>query len=812
MPAPCRSPFVAASLLFAASCSLAQAGGRTLTDADYRLAESRMSYNVNPLIAHTVARPTFLAGNRLWYRDASPARAVYTLVDPGTKTVSPAFNHAAVAAAILAAIPDAKPAPDPAHLHLDGLELLDLDATGHPRTLEFAVSGKKLRCTVATASVASGTATCALDAAAERKTQPGTRRARAASVTSPDGTQAAFLRDWNLWLRDTKTGTETQLTHDGIPDFGYATDNAGWTHSDNPILVWSPDSKHIATFQQDQRKTGMMYMVPVTNRHPQLEAWHYPLVGDKDVTMIERVSIDVPSGKVVRFKMPPDQHRSTICDDVSCSGGWDDVEWAPDSKSLAFVSTSRDHKEEWLRVANTGTGDIREIFHETAPFYFESGMDRVNWHYLPESNEFLWFSERSGWGQMYLYDLKSSQLKNQVTAGDCNVLKVLSVDAIARRFLYLAAGKDPARNPYFESLHAVDFAGKHDTLLTPDDATHAVTLSADGSLFVDIASTPATPQVATLRDTKSGRLVMPIAQQDLSALVATGWKPLTPFTVKARDGRTNLYGYMFKPTTLDTTRKYPIVDYIYPGPQIGSCGGRDFSATHGDNQALAELGFIVVCLDGIGTPSRSKTFHEGVYAADPADNTLPDQVAGIKELAAKNSFIDLDRVGIWGHSGGGNATATAMLRYPDFFKVGISESGNHDQRQYEDDWAEKWAGLEIVKPDGTSNYDSQANQNSASNLKGHLLLAHGTMDDNVPLNNTLLLVDALEKANKDFDLVLYPNAHHGYGEASQYMMRRRWDYFSRYLAGNTPPATYQMKPSAEAMRAAQGPDSSEALE
>ncbi len=801
-----RLTFLAAALLLAAPLSPAQTTGRTMTDADYRLAESRLSYSVNPLIAHTVARPTFLAGNRLWYRDASPARVTYVLVDPATKTVSPAFDHTALAAAILTAVPDAKPAPDAAHLHLDGLDLLDLDATGHPKTLTFAVSAKKLRCSVSTTSITSGTATCALDPDPISKAQPGTRRARAASVTSPDGARAAFLRDWNLWLRDTKSGVETQLTHDGIPDFGYATDNAGWTHSDNPILLWSPDSKHIATFQQDQRKTGMMYMVPVTNRHPQLEAWRYPLVGDKDVTLIERVVIDIPTGNVVRFKMPPDQHRSSICDDVSCSGGWDDVQWAPDSNSLAFVSTSRDHKQEWLRVANTRTGDVRDVFHETAPVYFESGNNRVNWHYLPDSNEFLWFSERSGWGQMYLYDLKSGQLKNQITTGDGNVQQVLSVDPKARRLLYLAAGKDPARNPYFESLHAVDFAGKHDILVTPDDATHAVTLSDDGSVFVDIASTPASPQVTTLRDTKSGKLLMPIARQDLSALVSTGWKPLTPFTVKARDGKTDLFGYMFQPTSLDPTKKYPIVDYIYPGPQIGSCGGRDFSATHGDNQALAELGFIVVCIDGIGTPSRSKAFHEGAYAADPADNTLPDQVAGIKQLAGRYPFIDLDRVGIWGHSGGGNATATAMLRYPDFFKVGISESGNHDQRQYEDDWAEKWAGLEVVKPDGASNYDGQANQNYARNLKGHLLLAHGTMDDNVPLNNTLLLVDALEKANKDFDLVLFPNAHHGYGEASQYMMRRRWDYFSRYLAGNTPPAAYQMKPLADAARAAQGPN------
>ncbi len=773
----------------------AQQPGRVLTDADYRLAESRLSYKTDPLIAHTVARPEFLPGNRVWYRDASPTgdgtqvRATYVLVDPATKTVSPAFDHAAVARAIAAANPG-KPAPVASDLHLDDLQMLDQDSSGHPRALTFTSDGQRLRCGL------TGGASCAVNTAIETGPQ-----AEPPSVVSPDGTHAAFIRDWNLWLREVKTGAERQLTRDGVPDFGYATDNAGWTHSDKAILVWSPDSKRIATFQQDQRKTGMMYMVPVTVGHPVLEAWRYPLVGDKDVTMIERVVIDVPSGRVVRFKMPPDQHRSSICDDVSCSGGWDDVEWAPDARTIAFVSTSRDHRDEWLGVADAATGDVRTVFHESAPKFFESGDERVNWHYLPESNEFLWFSERSGWGQIYLYDLKTGALKNQITTGDGNVTQVLSVDRKARRLVYLAVGKDPAEDPYFENLYTIDFSGANGRRLTPADADHSVTISGDGSMFVDIASTPTTPQVTTLREMQRGAEVMPIAQQDLSALVASGWKPLTTFTVQARDGKTTLYGYMFKPTNFDAGKRYPLVDYIYPGPQIGSCGHRGFSSAHGDDQAVAELGFVVVCIDGIGTPSRSKAFHEGVYAADPSDNTLPDQVAGIKQLAAKFPFLDVDRVGIWGHSGGGDATAAAMLHYPDLFKVGIAESGNHDQREYEDDWAEKWAGVEVRDANGASNYDAQANQNFAKNLKGHLLLAHGTMDDNVPMNNTLLLVDALIKANKDFDLLLIPNAHHSYGEASQYMMRRRWDYFVRYLGSDTPPHEYLMTPWAEVLKA-----------
>jgi dipeptidyl-peptidase-4 len=277
--------------------------------------------------------------------------------------------------------------------------------------------------------------------------------------------------------------------------------------------------------------------------------------------------------------------------------------------------------------------------------------------------------------------------------------------------------------------------------------------------------------------------------------VAAGWQPPLPITVKARDGVTDLYGLMYKPTNLDPSRKYPIVNHIYPGPQTGSVGGRAFNAARGDAQALAELGFVVVEIDGMGTPWRSKKFHEAYYG-NMGDNTLPDQVAGMKELAARYPWIDLDRAGIYGHSGGGYATADAMFRYPDFFKVGISEAGNHDNRVYEDDWAEKWQGLLEKKTDGTTNYDNQANQLQAKNLKGKLLLAHGTMDNNVPPNNTLLVVNELIKANKDFDLLMLPNRGHGFGNES-YMVRRRWDYFVKYLLGAEPPREYQMHSPAD---------------
>jgi len=438
---------------------------------------------------------------------------------------------------------------------------------------------------------------------------------------------------------------------------------------------------------------------------------------------------------------------------------------------------------------------VRDVLHESVPTYFESGNGAVNWRYLPQSNEVLWFSERNDWGNLYLYDLASGKLKHAVTSGSGNVTELLRVDPATRTLWFRGVGRETGGHwdPYYQAFYKASLDGGAPQLLTPEIADHKVALSPDGRYFVDAYSTPVAPPVTVLRRADTGAIVTTVAKADITRLQAAGWTPPTPIMVKARDGRTDLYGLMFKPSHFDPARKYPIVDYIYPGPQTGSVGSRSFAAARVDHQALAELGFVVIAIDGLGTPWRSKSFHDA-FGGDIGDNTLPDQVAALRELGKRYPWIDLDRVGVWGHSGGGYATADAMFTYPDVFKVGISESGNHDNRNYEDDWAEKWQGLETRGKDGASNYDAQANQNRAANLKGHLLLAHGLMDDNVPPSNTLLVVDALVKANKDFDLVVFPNAHHGYGVDAPYMMRRRWDYFVRWLLGAQPPAQYTMTP------------------
>lgn len=605
------------------------------------------------------------------------------------------------------------------------------------------------------------------------------------AVLSPDGKRAAFIRDWNLWVRDVSNGQEKPLTTDGVKDFGYATDNAGWVTSDRAILLWSPDSKKIATQQQDERKVGDMFLIEMKAGHPNLKAWKYPLPGDSVVQMLTRVIIDVDAVKVTRLQLPPEFHRGTIGDNITMA----DYNWSPDGSQLALASTSRDHKQAIIRVADAQTGAVRTVFEETVPTHFES---RTGWRVLWATKEIVWYSQRDDWGQLYLYDLTTGKLKNKITSGDGPVTQIVRIDETSRTVWYAAFGREKGQDPYFAHYYKSGLDGKTQLSLTPDVGDHTMQLSPSGKHFVDTYSSPDVPPVVVLRDA-TGKLLLPLEKADISKLVATGWKPPIPIKVKAADGITDLYGMMFRPTNFDPSKKYPIINNAYPGPQSGSVGSRAFTAARGDKQALAELGFIVVSLDGRGTPGRSKSFHDAYYGRMGRDNTIPDQIAGMKDLATQYPIIDIEKAAMWGHSGGGFITADALFRFPDFFKVGIAESGNHDQRVYEDDWGERYQGLMEKTPDGKDSYDIEANQTFAKNLKGHLLLAHGTMDNNVPPYNTLLVVDALIKANKDFDLIMLPNQPHGYGTMSNYMMRRRWDYFVKYLAGGDAPKEYEIK-------------------
>lgn len=771
---------LAAATFFVSTAATAQQRP-ALTTEDYARAERAMGYNTQALVDHNAGQPHWLANDRFWYRVMTAQGSEFIIVDPARKTRTVAFDHAKLAAALAAASGKIYEAGQ--------LPFRSVDFSPDEKGFAFAAGGQSWNYDITSGKVSPGTKPAApLNANGDNE------------ITSPDGKLAAFIKEYNLWVRDTKTNLLNQLTTDGAKDYGYATDNAGWTHSDKPVLRWSPDSRKIATFRQDQRTVGDMYLVTTNVGKPTLKNWKYPLPGDKDIATIERVIIEVNPAKVVRFQLAPDPHRGSLSDDISSSGTFDDVDWSADGSQLAFVSTSRDHKEEKMRMADATTGAVRDIFSETVATQYESGQGAINWRYLPKTKEVIWYSERDNWGHLYLYDAGSGKVKQQITKGDFVVTQLLRVDEQKRQLYFLADGREPG-NPYFTHLYRIGLDGKNLTLLTPEAGNHQVMLSPSGRYILDTYSQPDKPGATVLRGA-DGKLISTLEKTDISRLTATGWKAPTPITVKGADGQTDLFGLLFTPSTLDPAKKYPIINYIYPGPQGGGVGSWSFASARGDNQALAELGFVVVVIEGSCNPLRSKSYHDGCYG-NMAENTLSDQVTGMRQLATRYPYIDLDRAGIWGHSGGGYATAAAMFRYPDFFKVGISESGNHENRNYEDDWAERYLGLLKTNPDGTTSYDNQANAAFAKNLKGKLMLAHGLMDDNVPPANTLLVVEALTKANKSYDLVVFPNAAHGYGAYSPYMTRRRWDYFVQHLAGAEAPHDYEMQPKPDPRNAVQ---------
>lgn len=765
----------------------------SVTFEDYRRAEGMLAQNMAPLLVGEIRSHAWQEDERLILRQRTAAGSEYLLVDPSAGQRAPLFDSARLADLLRLRLSEkaqreSEKAPGPKGIEaIDGADLdlraLELEGT----SLAFTFRGDRFA--------------LALESYLDRE---------AALVLlslpppneflSPDGKRAAFIRDFNLWLRNTTNDAEVQLTFDGQEHYGYATNSAGWIQDPGPVLLWSPDSKKIATFRQDSREVKTLTLVETAVGRGDVKTWKYPLPGDEHVFMLERVVIHLePEPQLVRLDLPPEPQRSTTTDHIAGRNGeFLDVVWSRESDALAFVSSSRDHKIAQLRVADIRSGAVRDVYREETQTYYESGFDAENWRVLSASDEFLWFSERSDWGHLYLGDLETGEFKRQLTAGEWAVLQLLHVDEQSREALFIGSSREPG-DPYFHYLYRVSLDGGEPVLLTPERGHHEISLSPGRGFILDSYSTPTAPPVTRLRDA-GGEVLMEIASPSLAPLVAAGWVAPEPFVTKARDRLTDIHGLLYKPSRFDASRRYPVLNYLYPGPQTGSVGSRAFSAARRDKQAIAELGFVVVELDAMGTPGRSKSFHDAYYG-DMGDNGLPDQIAGIRELAATRPWMDLDRVGIWGHSGGGFASTAGILRYPEFYKVAVSGAGNHDNRNYEDDWGEKWQGLltrtvnEEMDVHGdtrreVTNYDGQANQRLASQLQGKLLLAHGLMDDNVHPSNTLLVVQALIEAEKDFDLLVLPDAGHGFGN-SRYFMKKRWDYFLRHLAGQEPVADFR---------------------
>ena len=755
------SLIIAGSVAIITALTPAILSAKQLNVDDYKKAEQQLSIHTSKLVTGTVDYPVWSKNGTLVYRSHTENGNQYFKIDINSQKKSLAFDHKKLATS-LALITESEVNHD--KLPFTGVEFTSAS------NIKISIKKKNYQCDLSNYL-------CLEDKLAPKSDEN----------LSPNGKRAVFIRDHNLWLRDLATDKESQLTTDGIQDFGYSTNNAGWVRRDSPVVTWAPDSKKLTTFKHDGRKVGEMGIVSTAVGHPNIDVWKYPLPGDEHIFAIHRVVIDVETKEVTPLDMAPDAHRSTITDHVAGRNGeLLDIDWADDSKTFAFVSSTRDHKKATLKIADAKTGKVTVILSETQESFFESGVGGISWRYLEKSNEVIWFSQRSNWGHLYLIDLTTGKIKQQITQGDWTVIELLSVDQATGKLIFTGAGKEGS-DPYYHYLYSVNKDGSDLTLLTPEKKHHRITLNKAGTHFLDRMATPTTAEKTMVRGIYNKKEYM-IEAMDISKLEASGWKAPVEFMVKDRNGENDIYGLMYKPTDFDASKSYPVVNYLYPGPQVGSIRGRHFRSSRGDNQAIAELGFIVIEIDALGTPGRSKEFHD-FYYGNMGDSGIPDQVSAIQQLAKKNSWIDATRVGIWGHSGGGFASTRALLTFPDFYKVAVSQAGNHDNRNYADEWGEKYHGVEVKNEDGTSNYDSQANQLSVEALKGKLLIAHGTTDTNVPPYNTLIVVEALINANKDFDMLMLPNRNHGFAR-EPYMMRKRWDYFVEHLMGATPPKEF----------------------
>ena len=549
-------------------------------------------------------------------------------------------------------------------------------------------------------------------------------------------------------------------------------------------IVWSPDSKKFALLRRDERKVKDLWVInSLASPRPTLETYRYAMPGEANVPQPQIEILDLATrGRVVvkadRFKDESLQIASAPPTALGREKDKTEPQWLADGTDmLYFIRSSRDLHKVDLCVADTRTGEVKTVIEERLNVYIETRPARL----VAGGQELLWWSERDGWGHYYLYGSDGS-LKRQVTAGEFVSGDIVSIDDKTRTMTMTASGREPGEDPYYTHAYRVSLDTGAMKLLDPGDASHAVSASDSGRYFVDTSSRVNSAPKSVLVDA-NGAPVAELETTDLSAAVEAGFKFPEPFKVKADDGITDLYGVMYKPFDFDPARRYPIIAFVYPGPQTESVT-KTFSKNQ--NIALAQFGFIVIEVGNRGgNPNRSKWYHTYGYG-NLRDYGLADKKAAIEQLARRFSYIDIDRVGIWGHSGGGFMTAAAMLMYPDFFKAGFSESGNHENNIYNNTWSEKHHGIrEIDEPDGTVTFDYDIEKNSelAKNLKGRLMLVTGDIDDNVHPSNTYRLANALIKANKRFEFFVLPGLRHSFQPAQDYVFWLRSDFFCRHLLG-----------------------------
>jgi len=772
----------------------------SVTHDDYKRAESYMPWFVLPKVKNASLEPNWIKGSdHFWYLSQQGDGYSFLRVDATTGTRSPAFDHEAVAETLSQLLGS--------EFRAEGLPFFSFAYGDEQESIRFTIADKYLEFEFSSNSCRE---------IANQTVRPG-------ETLSPDGKLAAFVRDYNLWLRDLDSDNETPLSTDGIKHHAYGLQPEGNLTSINAridgvihpaVVSWSPDSSKLIVHKLDERQVREFHLLQNApadgSAWPILHSAKVSAPGDETVALVDHFIVDVTTGETNRV----DHSRqlamfgSPLQEDL--------IWWGPDGDSIYFIEQIRGDTALRLYQADAVSGETRRILSEQGscmvyptPSPGSSPLVRV----LARSQEIIWYSERDNHGHLYLYDGKSGELENQITSGPWQVREIVHLDETRRQIIFSAGGREQERDPYYRHLYRINLDGSGLVLLSAEDADHEVLLpksalavsisahlaggsaacgvSPSGKYFVETYSRIDMPPHSVLRN-RDGELICKLETADISALESEGWCWPEPFSALADDGETDIYGAIWWPRNFDPDKKYPVIDMVYGGPQALRTPKKSFNTDPADlgyllgPQAYAELGFICVSIDGRGTPYRSKSFHDFSYQNLQGCAGQIDHIAAIKQLAARHPCFDLERVGVNGHSGGGYTTVRAMLEYPEFYKVGVSSSAAHDYRGYCGAWTERYQGYPI-----NNSYTDQDNRTLAANLQGKLLMAYGDMDDNIHNAMTAQFIEALTKANKDYDLIVLVNKDHTcVGNA--YFIRRSWDYFVRHLLVGNPPEGYEV--------------------
>ncbi|MGW8123787.1 DPP IV N-terminal domain-containing protein [Roseivirga echinicomitans] len=736
--------------------------------ADFKAADRFSSEKLGKMLKSTRVSPQwFKDSDKFWYTYTTTSGKKFYVVDPVKKTKNQMFDNKEFAAQLSELTRKPWNHND---LDLKGLKLED-DNT----TFTFMVDSIDYKFNLNSKLVTKGDST-----------EKRPKRNNWASY-SPDSTYITFAKNHNLYMMmaDDADSVEIQLTDDGEKWYSFAS-NASDTTTDKRVrarVSWFKDEAKFFVNRSDSRKVEELFVInELANPRPKLEVYKYAMPGDQNVPQEELEIFDPKT--LNRIKVDIDKYT-----DQTISA------YLPGKTSSQLYLTRMNRTSDTLDVSviNTANGDLKVLFQDVDHPYF-------NWDYqqlmiLEEGKELIWWSERTGFGQLYLYDGQTGALKNKITnSGHFVTGRVQSIDTVGRKVYFEAFGKEDGIDPYYSLMYKTNFDGTGFKALSIENGNHRMSMSESNKFYVDNNSAVDVTPTSVLKD-NNGNIILFLETADLSLLEQAGWKKPERFTMKADDGITDLYGVMFKPFDFDSTRRYPIISYVYPGPQTESFTN-DFTITGGYQTAMAQLGFIVVSMGHRGgSPMRSKYYHTYGWQ-NLRDYALADDKRALEQLSERHKWIDLDNVGIFGHSGGGFMSTAALLTYPNFYTAAASSAGNHDNNIYNKWWGETHNGVikkEKTKKDKdgkettTVTWDGKVktNQSLASNLKGHLLLTHGTIDNNVHPAQSMRVASELMKAGKRFDYMPIPGSRHGYGgNQRDYYEKMMWYFFAEHLLGD----------------------------